>query len=340
MRQQDMPWRVLRHVIGQYLFVVLVAGWTGLGAVASAQNVPGSDDPEFLSAFEDWLSDNENQAVPELAQLAHNENTAARILLGVIDKTSALQGPWVTALSREDRISALRAQGGLSGRNWMTIAAPDSAYAQLWNRLWRLDGGLDIAQDFAAMGDTRAVRETLLTLASRQQSGFPRDVIAYDWYPATLSYLVADWPASSGEGQGDDRGDPQQYMRGMHIEDADLQRWLERSDLAAPLRQVCDAQCGANVSDCAFALYKGLGSYPALAMLGSPVSVLISSEVFYNSPRGRASLARRIMLTRSARMRETDLARLSEVSACAADWLRGEYGRYAYSLPTVPLSTQ
>ncbi|MGY6705845.1 hypothetical protein [Roseinatronobacter sp.] len=340
MRQQDMPWRVLRQLIGQYLLVALVVGWAGSGSVASAHGLPGSDDPEFVSAFETWLADDEMQAVPELSQLAQNENTAARVLLGVIDKTSALQGPWVTALSREDRISALRGQGGLSGRNWMTIAGSDSAYAQLWARLWHLDGGLDIAQGFADKGDTRAVRETLLTLASRQQSGFPRDVMAHDWFPAALSYLVADWPASAGDEGESDAGDPQQSMRGQHIEDADLQRWLDQSDLAAPLRQVCDAQCGAGVSDCAFALYKGLGSYPALAMLGSPVSVLISSEGFYQSPRGRASLARRIMLTRSARMREADLARLGEVSACAADWLRGEYGRYAYSLPSVPLTPQ
>ncbi|WFE73230.1 hypothetical protein [Roseinatronobacter sp. S2] len=340
MRQQDMPLRVLRQLGKQVLFGALVVAWAGYGTAADAEAIPGRSDPDFHSAFENWLSDEEQDALPALSRLAHDGNGAARVLLGVIDKKSALQGPWVTALSRQDRISVLRAPGGLSGQNWMTIAAPDIAYAQLWSRLWHVDGGLDIAQGFAERGDTRAVREALLVIASRRESGFPAELLAAEWFPATLSYLAADWPALPDDLGTGDQGDPQLRMSGQYVDDADLRGWLGQSDLGAPLRNVCDQQCPSDPSECSLALYKGLGSYPALAMLGSPVPDLVSSDEFYQSPRGRTSLARRIMLTRSARMREADLARLGDVSTCAADWLRDEYGRYAYSLPTVPLSPQ
>lgn len=340
MRQQEMPWRVLRQLGKQVLFGALVVAWAGYGSAADAKTIPGTADADFHSAFENWLSDEEQDALPALAQLAHDGNGAARVLLGVIDKKSALQGPWVTALSRQDRISVLRAPGGLSGQNWMTIAAPDIAYAQLWSSLWHVEGGLDIATGFADIGDTRAVREALLVIASRRESGFPPELLAADWFPKTLSYLAAEWPALPDNPETRDQGDPQLRMSGQAIADADLRGWLDQSDLGAPLRNVCDVQCPSEPSQCSLALYKGLGSYPALAMLGSPVPVLVSSDEFYQSPRGRASLARRIMLTRSARMREADLARLGDVSTCAADWLRAEYGRYAYSLPTVPLSPQ
>ncbi|MGP9790279.1 hypothetical protein [Roseinatronobacter sp. NSM] len=333
-----MPWRALRQ-FGQRL----LCGVAALGVVwatphvAYGEPLPGSAQPQFQRAFNSWLDDDEAQAIPALAGLAQDGNGAARALLGLIDKTSALQGPWITALSRADRILALRAPGGLSGRNWMTLAAPDSAYARLWTLLWQLDGGLEIAQAFVALDDPRAVNEALVTLASRREGGFPADVLGADWFPASLSYLVEGWPDVAGAAGAPHPGDPQQRMAGHAINDGDLMDWLAQSALAVPLRQVCAVECPDQPAACSLALYQGLGSYPALAVTGSPVAQLVPTEDFFKTPRGRASLARRIMLMRSARMREADLVRLGDVSSCASEWLRGEYGRYAYSLPTVPL---
>lgn len=337
MRQQDMPWRALRQ-FGQRLLCIAVAlGVVWPANVAHGEMLTGRTQPEFQRAFDNWLADDEAQAIPALAGLAQDGNGAARVLLGLIDKTSALQGPWVTALSRQDRILALRAPGGLSGRNWMTLAAPESDYALLWTRLWQLDGGLEVAEGFAAMNDTRAVNEALVILASRRESGFSPDVLGSDWFPASLSYLASGWPDVAGLAAATHPGDPQRRIAGHAITDNDLRDWLAQSGLAAPLRQVCAMECPDQPAACSLALYKGLGSYPALAVTGSPVAELAPTEEFFKTPRGRASLARRIMLMRSARMREADLVRLGDVSSCAADWLRREYGRYAYSLPTVPL---
>ncbi|MDD7970353.1 hypothetical protein [Roseinatronobacter alkalisoli] len=340
MRQGNMPSGVLGRLGRQLLAAVLSAGVLGAATTLRAETLPGSTHPEFRSALESWLADDEAQSLPALARLAQDGNGAARVLLGLIDKKSSLQGPWISALPRQDRIALLRAQGGLSGRNWMAVAAPGIDYAQLWNRLWQLDGGLDIAQGFAAKGDSRAVREALLVLASRQEGSFPPEVLATDWFPAALSYLVAEWPAAPGDIPAPDQGDPQLGMVGQTVDHGHLRTWLGQAELAAPLQQVCDIQCPQQSQECALALYEGLGSYPGLVRLGAPLPYLDAPEGFFRTPRGRASLARRIMLTRSTRMREADLARLADISSCAADWLSSEYARYAYSVPNIPLPAE
>ena len=83
--------------------------------------------------------------------------------MALIDVNARLQGPWLAALPRDERIALMRAPGGLSGRSWMEAAAEDTVLAELWLRRWdaRDEGELDTALAFAEIGEVRAARETL-----------------------------------------------------------------------------------------------------------------------------------------------------------------------------------
>jgi hypothetical protein len=280
-------------------------------------------------AIATWLSKDELAGVQALAHLAAAGDEPAQLLLGIIDKVAALQGPDILALSRQERIALLRAPGGLSGRNWARDAAEQGALrAQLWQQLWSLQADIATAQQLAALNETRAVADTLLTLARRTESGFDGAVLDLPWFPSTLWFLSSDRTLSDRHAAQLHPGDPQHRFRAngaYRPAQADLRDWLAQSPVALHIRATCDAVCAATSPDCQVALYQALGSYEALLTHGTPVAALIPDDVFANSQRGREALARRIMLMRSTRMREADRLRLVEVDACAADWLGQQF---------------
>lgn len=302
-----------------------------------ADKVKGSQDPEFLQALSMWLDTDEAESLPAFAGLAAQGNTAAQILLGLIDKTAALQGPYLTNLPRAERIALLRQPGGLSGQSWMHAAAQTSPRAALWLDLWQMQGGIEVAKGFAAHDEKRACRESLLVQVSRQESGFDADLIAQPWFPESLRHLTTARALALDEAEALPRGHPLRQFAGQPLAQDDLRDWLQSAPLALPLRAACAAECGDSTDMCTLALYEALGSYHSLAMIGSPSVALVSEDSFAVSPRGRQAVARRITLMHSARVREMTYTRLSEIDICAADWLRAEYRSYHPGLRPSPI---
>jgi hypothetical protein len=137
-----------------------------------------------------------NRALPLLAQLARAGNTAAQMLLAVIDKSPALQGPWLSALPREARVGMMRAPGGMSGVSWMRLAAASDPRAAAWVAFWDVNAPVSVVTDFARMGETRAAREALATLTARDRGGFA--AIADDpHYP--FAYRLPVWREWQGD---------------------------------------------------------------------------------------------------------------------------------------------
>ncbi|MGY6694973.1 MAG: hypothetical protein ACXIUW_02955 [Roseinatronobacter sp.] len=299
-----------------------------LGQPLAAYELHGSQDEDFSAALSLWLDNNEEDALPQLRDLAQASNDAAQMLLGLIDKNSALQGPFLSFLAREERIALLRAPGGLSGRNWITVLAEQNDLAKTWRDLWSLEGGVDIAQRFLDNGEARAAREALIVIASRHDSALPADVVSQEWYPDSLKHLTQHHDLSEGGSEHLHPGHPIRLAAGVTLENSVLREWLMSDPLGMPLRGVCDAQCSDNPGDCAVALYRGLASYHALLLLGSPIAALLTDEEFAETRRSRAAVARRIMLAHSARTRDAALQRLGRIDQCAADWLRGEFKLY------------
>lgn len=303
----------------------------GFARIQAAQaQTSGTPSARLDATIDAWLSDDELAALQAMAGLAQAGDVTAQVLLGLIDKHAALQGPAVLALPRDGRIALLRAPGGISGQNWLHLAAQQGdPLAQAWTSVFRPGAGLDTAAQFAAMSEPRALALALTSLAKRQEHGFKDSVIAKDWYPDTLLFLGRDRTLTQARAAALHPGDPQhRYHSGARPAKAELADWLAQAPAALHLRAACDAVCPDTQRHCVMALYHALGDYQALLTHGTPANTLIPDEVFAASPRGRAALARRIMLMRSTRMREADREALSTVDSCATDWLGTQYAAH------------
>lgn len=312
------------------LAVVIVLS---LGQNLSADALKGTEHPDFQAHFALWLSGEEVAPVAAFAELARSDNLAAQVLLGLIDKRGALQGPETAWLTRTERIEYLRAQGGLSGQNWITHAAARSPFAQALADLWQGARGIELAQHFANSGEDRACREALMTVAARRESGLAPAELETTWYPDGLRHLVYPRVLSPDAVEDLHAGDPQRRAAGEAPLPDDLRDWLAVAPLAMPLRAACSTQCPTSQRACAHALYIGLGSYPALLSLGSPVAALVTDTDFAASRRGQQAIARQIMLRYMTRAREQMLSRLQQVDSCTADWLAFEFARYVPARP-------
>lgn len=326
--------------VRQCLRAVAASAVMVLAPASQAQSdhaLAGANAPEFKAAFALWLEADEAGSLPRLADLAQQDNTAAQVLLAMIDKSAALQGPYVTRLPRQERIALLRQPGGLSGRNWIGVAATEAPLAALWNDLWMMRGGVEIARGFAELGEARATREALLTQLSRQDRGFPRELREADWFPESLMHLTLSRSMNAEEAAALPAGHPMRKLDGQAPDSDDIMGWLDSSALAAPLRAVCEAECPATVSECTYGLYEALGSYHSLTMMGSPAVALVSEEAYIRSPRGQQAVARRIMLMHTARLREASFKTLTKTDSCATDWLRAQYLLYHPGVRTSPV---
>jgi hypothetical protein len=312
------------------LALLLAVGPAGAGAI-----IPGKDEPAFRQALSDWLADDEAAALPALGTLADEGNTAAQVLLALIDKSPDLQGPWLSSRTREDRIAMMRAPGGLSGQSFMRHAAEVLPVAKLWVALWDMEAAPELISDFAALGEHRAARESVLTMVAREQSGIASLADDPDYPKALRYYIWREWlgspdhlPGLAEEIGGLHAGDPQRILSGEAVAPDALADWLMTAVEALPVRALCEARCPDTARSCVLALTDALGGPVRVMALGSPVESLIPARVFSDSPRGHAALLRRALLGATARMRPSLLSRTAEADACLGEVLAAEAARY------------
>ncbi|MCB1396604.1 MAG: hypothetical protein H6898_11640 [Rhodobacter sp.] len=305
-------------------------------APATPPGIPGAEAPALRQALTDWLADDEAVALPALSELAQDGNTAARLLLGLIDKTPALQGPFLAHIARRDRIALLRAPGGFSGRNWLGSLG-DLPLARAWSDLWTVEAGPVVIETFTALDEPRAAREAMVVLAAREHPALrtmPADGIDTD-----LLYLF--WRSADAERRAQlaglvPVGHPQRLMMGETIDARDTDLWLASAEAAAPIETLCAATCpGDDAPACRSAAYRALNSHNALLTLGTPAETLVPQAEFLGSARGRATVMRRILLATPMSGRRAMLARVRTHSECLGTALSAENGRYMPPLPNL-----
>ncbi|MGY6633230.1 MAG: hypothetical protein ACXIU8_05745 [Alkalilacustris sp.] len=320
---------------GRWLAGLGLAVAVALTPPAGAVEIPGQQAEPFRQAVTDWLDDEEGVALPLLAELAAEGNAAARLLLALIDKTPALQGPWLSRLSRDDRLMLMRAPGGMSGRSWMHAAADQTPQADLWLAMWRVDAPLDLPLAFAAAGEARAAREALVALSVRERRGLA-NLLDDPGYPEALRVLA--WREWLDEPGGPARvaaalddlapGDPQRGHLGAAPDPEALADWLLSAPEAAGVAALCAARCASSLRDCVLAAHDALSSHRALLVFGSPSEALIPADDFHASPKGQSALLRRMLLAADARGRRAQLARAEARDSCLARQLQDEAQRY------------
>lgn len=118
---------------------------------AAAIEIDGSDDPQFRKAVKAWLDDDDPGSLPTLSKLATEGNTAARYLLGQIERTTHFgsETQFARTLDREQRIALFRSPGGLFGTSWIEILKDDKE---------------ELATILISLKDPRYEKEQLATL--------------------------------------------------------------------------------------------------------------------------------------------------------------------------------
>jgi hypothetical protein len=325
--------------------VLALAASIVTGQAARGQDQPGVTIDGLDHALVLWLgSEDETDGLHALAGLARDGDTRAQVLLALVDKSPALQGPALAHMSRADRLALLRAPGGMSGTSWMRRAADGGdALALAWVTLWDTGTPPEIVTRLAALGETRASREAALVLASRDARG----LVTLDPLPTGTEFLrLMGSPADMQDHLPHldaqlHPGDPQRDTLGLASTPEARDDWLAHSDLAAPLRALCDAQCdAAGTADCLRGGLAALGDPLAVLTLGSPVESLIPADRFNLSARGQSAVLRRMMLSVDMRARPAWIARTTEISACLGAVLEAEARRYRYQRPGADVPEQ
>lgn len=316
------------QAVGAWILALLLA------AAPAAADIPGAEAPAFRRAVSAWLAEDEAAALPALAGLAAAGNAAAQVLLARIDKAPALQGPWLSALPREERIALLRAPGGHSGRSWMRVAAEAGLpEAEAWVALWSAEARAEIVLDLARAGEARAAREAALLLAARQPGALAGIAEDPD-FPEEMRLLALAGAEGEAEAarrallEGLDPGDPRRLLLGEEVAAEDLEGWLLSAPLARPLAAFCRAHCPATAGACARAALSAMGGFLPLAVFGSPSETLLPAEDFAESAKGRAALLRNILLLVGGRGRAALAARASHTDDCFGAELLAEWKRY------------
>lgn len=314
------------------VFAICVA-MAPVPVLATPPQLPGSDDPGFREALGVWLANDEETALLDFSRLARSGNVAAQILLGLIDRSPALQGAYLAHLDRRDRVSLLRNDGGISGRNWLTQIT-GVPLVDAWMSVRDVSMGLETVRDFEALGEPRAARAALITMASREHPSL-RDM-DLDTIETDLLYLL--WQSATVERRAQitnrtPANHPQWVLMGQRVDHRAVDLWLASSDAAAPLTALCQSVCPESGDTCRGAAYRALNSHNALLTLGTPAEALVSQSEFLASPRGQSTIMRRILLSTDIRGRRAMFARMQETSACLATALIAENQHYVPRLP-------
>lgn len=264
--------------------VMWVSVCSALATSAPADTLSsGAAVPEFRAALTGWLQGDEAIALPAMAAEAGRGNAAAQLLLGVINVTPAVQGPWLDGQDRAKRIALLRqheAGPSLSGRSW--FSAPGEPIAAAWARALQADAPMTVILDFTRLGEPRAAGQAAFRLLSRQRHGFAALADAPD-FPAALAPFAA---LELGTPAGLDPADPHLALFGPHEADREsLGDWIvAHADAVAGL---CETLCPQEEpTACRVAALAGLGGPLGLLHTGSPVETLLPSAIFNRSPKG------------------------------------------------------
>lgn len=269
---------------------LLLAIFAALGAPLGA-GVAGQEDPAFAAAVTDWLAGKEEAALQALAAQAQAGNSAARILLTLVDTTPAYHGDWLAGLPRDRRIALMRAPGGLSGQNWIDGEADPLARA--WVALRDGNATAALVLEFGRLGEGRAAHMAARQLFIREKRGF--GAIADDpAFPASLMPLaIRDWqrddPARATEALAAlGAGHPGRPLVGAGKPTPEaLLAWAQAAPATArlltTLRQLCPAS--PTPAEDLTAYLAQSGGFWALAWIGPPAESLIDPERYAQSPK-------------------------------------------------------
>jgi len=182
--------RVRSGVFSWFLAWLLLIG----GSIFCSVGFANDDLPQAIEA---WLEDNDERAIPALAELAASGNADARLLLAQIDGRPGALSNYLGGLSRKERNILLKAPGGLSGKSWLQAIEAENETARALTQASDAKFSADGIKKLLDLGEAGpAVRPLLELMNFGDVSGvmrlsghenFPEDARVVAWLSALLA---------------------------------------------------------------------------------------------------------------------------------------------------------
>ena len=272
-----------------------------LAPLARAE-IPGQDAPAFITARDGWLAGEDTTALPALAALAQQGNTAAQILLGRIEPKSHLRRQITGPMDRKTRIALLRMPGGLSGQSWLKAAAAQNPLARAYLDIRSPDFQAASVQVLLDAGDVMSGLRAIMRLIQYgnlaaavpllAHPGLSKDYRALPVWEVTNIGLARPLPRPSLKLVLLWRGlSPRRLLEDPELY-ADAIEALSSEPAYAPVRAFCTAHCPEMVPTCTLATFlvtAPTGSFD----FQSPAEPLVSTQSYTTSPRFEGDLRRK-----------------------------------------------
>ena len=306
--------------------------------------IEGSEDPRFEAAVEYWLRDDDIRSLPQLAALAAEGNTAARLLLGRIEVSERAPGAFVRSLTRTERMTLFRppAEGRAFRSSWLrSEARAGQPLAQALDEALSLGVNLPAIQRLYALGEREAAEHLVIKIAI-DGSQDEKDELAElmgaeaDLLPYLRSFGPVHEPSAMGRnafrhiravmGVSDPETLPSHpdadaailflgigYQSGFSADRFSprnrfyplVSRWMERAPQTQPIVATCRRICAAEeVQRCAIVALGMTGGYYEAIRLDSPLENIIPQARYRKSERARATALRRVAFARSELLEE------------------------------------
>ena len=282
--------------------------------------ISGQHDPNFKSALSQWLNGDDLAALTALSALANDGNSAAQVFLGRVSQAIHTHRHVTEGMDRKTRKELLRKSGGLSGKNWLTVAAKDvplaAAFAQSKKAgesfeaiITLLDNNevgaalLPINNLLAYMRNPKEIKAVLMHENLPTNAVYLRrlfmDMLKGGYIKQTVSVMdlrIINMGTSiketedalfMWEGFRFDRDDRKQFIP------TQFPARLIDSPYYAPIKFFCEKNCGQEIPECMRAVVISTHSFGRTWIsLFSPVEAILSTTDYHNSPRIHADVLR------------------------------------------------
>ncbi|QFT92185.1 hypothetical protein FIU86_04985 [Roseovarius sp. THAF9] len=334
--------------------VAIVMLWLWVGA-AFAQAA-------FDAAVALWLSGDDSQSLPQLAQLAREGHSDARILLARIETMDRGPSPYRMRLEPDARRTLFRDMSGNTrfGRSWLAVESNEGnrlaemflrsrkPFLQLQTHFALWQAGEQQATDYptriAALYGSRAMREKLVASETVLPEMRPYLAFLADTPEpqadgmAALRHMLSLGPEVVSADDPETLGMAQFLALGFGFGDMSagnrwrkpVEDWVLRDLSARPIADLCRAECPNQAGACGVALLALTGGFYEVSRLDSPYEKVIPQAQFLNSPRARIMTLRRAALARDEPNQKylSDRPGMSRLSSCAAVLVLRERAAY------------
>ena len=324
-----------------------------LGCIGAA---PAEDTRRFERVVEYWLADDDENSLPQLAELARDGHSTARMLLARIETEDKGPSRFRRALGLRQARSMFRKvrETGVGHYSWLAVeAAAGNEIAVALLKAKKPSPRPDLVAELHRLGEAQATDHPTRIIALYGDEGMKRALMrSPHLLPELLPYLqyLTETPEPRGDGLAALRHIAGGEAAHISADDEDalamagllalglgfgdisagnpwrqvVETWIQTAPSTRPIANLCKAHCASEQAACGFAMLALTGGYFEVVRLDTPLETIIPQPVFLDSIRAQNMALRRAALVRAETNLEwlSDSPDLPKISQCAAKLVR------------------